>query len=275
MKYSRREFVTAAGAGLASVAIGQPGSDADLIERIGLQLYKVRDAMKSDLEGTLAAIGYREVEFAGYFGRTAARIGEVLRTNGLDAPSAHVGIEMLGEKWGAMLDDAHAAGHRYLVIPWIDEADRMDLDGYRRIAERLNRAGDLAAQSGIRLAYHNHDFEFPSIAGRIPYDVLLEATEPKLVSFEMDLYWITKGGQNPLDYFARWPGRFPMVHVKDSAGPPKHRMVAVGAGTIDWRALFAERKQAGIEHFFVEHDEPADPFASIMASYRYLRDLRF
>jgi sugar phosphate isomerase/epimerase len=109
----------------------------------------------------------------------------------------------------------------------------------------------------------------------LPYDVLLAETDPKLVQLEMDLYWITKGGQDPLAYFGRWPGRFPMVHVKDSAGPPDHRMVEVGAGKIDFKKIFAHSDQAGIRHYFVEHDEPADPFASIRASCEYLKRLEF
>jgi sugar phosphate isomerase/epimerase len=111
--------------------------------------------------------------------------------------------------------------------------------------------------------------------GRTPFDVLLAETDPKLVLMEMDLYWITKAGRNPLDYFAKYPGRTRMVHVKDSKGPPDHVMTEVGAGTIDFKRIFAQRKLAGIEHFFVEHDEPVDPFASIQASYQYLRNLRF
>ena len=107
----------------------------------------------------------------------------------------------------------------------------------------------------------------------MPYDVLLERCEPRYVAFEMDLYWITQGGQDPLAYFARWPGRFPMVHVKDSTGPPDHRMVDVGSGSIPWKAVFARREQAGIRHYFVEHDAPADPLASVRRSYEYLRRL--
>jgi sugar phosphate isomerase/epimerase len=139
----------------------------------------------------------------------------------------------------------------------------------------LNRAGEAASRGGIRFAYHNHDFEFAPMENRLPYDVLLESTDPRHVSFELDLYWITKGGQDPLAYFGRWPGRFRMVHVKDSAGPPEHRMADVGAGTIDWGRIFKHRKEAGTEHFFVERDDPPDPFASVAASYAYLRDLRF
>jgi len=109
----------------------------------------------------------------------------------------------------------------------------------------------------------------------LPYDVLLAETDPKLVQLEMDLYWMVKGGQDPLAYFARWPGRFPMVHVKDSAGPPDHKMTAVGAGKIDFKKIFAQSDHAGIRHYFVEHDNPDDPFASIRASYEYLQRLEF
>jgi sugar phosphate isomerase/epimerase len=125
----------------------------------------------------------------------------------------------------------------------------------------------------VRFAYHNHDVEFPRMEGRIPYDVLLERADPRYVAFEMDLYWITKGGQDPLAYFSRWPGRFPLLHLKDSAGPPGHRMADVGAGVIPWKAILGRRKQAGTEHCFVERDDPPDPIASVRRSYEYLRRL--
>jgi sugar phosphate isomerase/epimerase len=113
------------------------------------------------------------------------------------------------------------------------------------------------------------------VDGKLPYDVLLAETDPKLVQMEMDLYWIIKGGQEPLTYFARWPGRFPMVHVKDSMGPPDNKMADVGAGKIDWKRIFARQEQAGIKHYFVEYDQPPDAFASIRASCDYLKRLEF
>jgi sugar phosphate isomerase/epimerase len=278
---NRRAFLQRTAVGLATFGlprrlVGVPQFTG--LDRIGVQLYTVRDAAQRDLEGTLARvadIGYKEVEFAGYAGRTAAQVRDAIRRAGLRAPSAHVPLAALGQGWDQVLDDAHTVGHRYLVIPWLDEKDRPNLDAYRRIADRFNRAGEAASRAGLRFAYHNHAFEFTRMENRLPYDVLLEATDPRHVLFELDLYWITKGGQDPLAYFARWPGRFRLVHVKDSAGPPEHQMADVGAGTIEWARIFAHRKQAGIEHFFVEHDDPPDPFASIAASYAYLRDLQF
>ena len=127
----------------------------------------------------------------------------------------------------------------------------------------------------MRFAYHNHDFELRSVDGQRPLDLLLKETDPSLVDFEMDLYWVVFGGGDPLDFFNRYPKRFPMVHVKDSAGPPDNRMVDVGQGKIDFRSIFAQSDKAGIKHYFVEHDQPADPIATIRNSYNYLHALRF
>src|SRR6266571_1209784 len=196
-----------------------------------------------------------------------------LLRHGLAAPAAHVSLAP--NEWRAALDAAPVIGHRYLVVPWIAAEARRTLDDYKRMAQRFNQAATAARAAGIQFAYHNHDFEFVPMDGRLPYDVLLAETDPHLVQLEIDLYWITKGGQDPLTYFARWPGRVPLVHVKDSAGPPDHRMVDVGAGTIDWKRIFAQGEQAGIRHCFVEHDAPANAFASIRASYEYLKRLEF
>ena len=273
----RREFLAALAALAAAPGVGELAAlAANRVRQIGVQLYTVRDLLQKDFEGTLArlaAIGFREVEFAGYHGRSPHAVRAALKTAGLDAPSAHVPIEAARDSWPRVLEAAHVTGHTYLVVAWLPEQERRTLDGYRAAADLFNRAGEQARAAGIRFAYHNHAFEFARLEGRIPYDALLERCDPRHVAFEMDLYWITSGGQDPLAYFARWPGRFPMVHVKDSTGPPEHRMVDVGAGTIPWKAIFARREQAGIQHYFVEHDEPTDPLASVRASYEYLRRL--
>jgi sugar phosphate isomerase/epimerase len=277
----RRTFLqqlgsTALAASLPDVSIAARGRAAR-IERVGLQLYTVRRELAKDFEGTLATVaatGYREVEFAGYFGKSPADVRAILDRHGLAAPSVHVG-SVAPDQWRAALDAAHVIGHRYVVIPWIPVEARTGVDGYKRVAANFNRVAEEARAAGLQFAYHNHDFEFGPVAGQLPYEVLLAETDPKLVQMEMDLYWIVKGGQDPLAYFARWPGRFPAVHVKDSAGAPEHRMMAVGAGTIDFKKIFARRAQAGIQHYFVEHDEPTDAFASIRESFGYLKQLEF
>jgi len=276
----RREFVkTLATAG---VAIAVPHArrtthDARRLDKVGIQLYTVRDQMKADFEGTLAhvaEIGYKEVEFAGYFDHTPADVRAILDRHGLSAPSTHIALGEI-DAWKASLDTAKAIGHEYIVVPWIPQEKRLTLDGWKNVAGVFNRAAQLAHDAGLQFAYHNHDFEFPKLEGQVPYDVLLQNTDPKLVQLEIDLYWLTKGGQDPLSYFSRWPGRIPLVHVKDSAGAPEHKMVDVGQGKIDWKRIFAKKEQAGIKHFFVEHDQPPQPFQDIAASYNYLKGLEF
>lgn len=252
------------------------GQRASSLKNIGIQLYSVRRSMERDFEGTLArlaSIGYREVEFAGYFDRTPQEVRRSLARHRLAAPSSHVPIEIVRRDWARTLDTANSIGHRYVVVPWLPEEDQRTLDDFKRVAAEFNRLGAEAGRAGIRFAYHNHDFEFAPIDGHLPYDVLLAETDPASVALELDLMWITKGGQDPLDYFARYPGRFEMVHVKDSSGAPEHQQVDLGRGTIDFRRIFAAREQAGIRHSFVERDDAADEFASGRASYEYLARL--
>jgi sugar phosphate isomerase/epimerase len=261
------------------------------IEKVGVQLYTVREVMKDDFEGKLAkvaAIGYREVEFAGYENRTPQKIRAMLDRHGLTAPSAHVPYKSLGDSWPAALDAAHVVGHEYLVNPYIDDEVRKGPDGWKRAAETFNRAGEASHKAGIQFAYHNHWFEFAPVNGKLPYDILLEECDPKLVKMEMDLCWIEVGGQDPLKYFKKYPGRFPLVHVKDLTRIPKvdasggqsfgdslPEMTEVGSGIIDWKTIFRQGEKAGIKHYFVEHDHPRDPFASIKASYEYLSKVQF
>ncbi|PYO92081.1 MAG: sugar phosphate isomerase/epimerase [Gemmatimonadetes bacterium] len=251
MRSDRREFVKTLAA--AGIAIACPGA--------------LRTARAA--EG-----GHQEAEFAGYHNHSPADVRAILDRHGLSAPSTHVPFES-DDQWKAALDAAKTIGHEYIVMPFIPAERRKTLDDWKNFAQVFNHAGQAAHDAGIQFAYHNHDFEFPKLDGQIPYDVLLQNTDPKLVQLEIDLYWITKAGQDPLAYFARWPGRVPLVHVKDSAGPPEHKMVDVGQGKIDWKRIFAKKDQAGIKHFIVEHDQPPQPFEDIATSARYLKSLEF
>ena len=246
----------------------------DGLERIGLQLYTVRDLMRADVARTLekvARAGYREVEFAGYFGETPARIRGLLDSLGLASPSTHLSLEDLRSGLSRTLDLAETIGHRYLVVPSLDAKDRRTLDDYRRVAGDLNRAGEAARARGFQVAYHNHDFELHALGAVRPYDVLLRETDPALVGFEMDFYWMASGRADPLAYFRRHPGRFHLCHLKDM--DRGGRMADVGAGRLDFRAILERRVQAGLRHYYVEHDRPDDPLASIRASHRYLQEL--
>lgn len=246
------------------------------LERIGVQLYTVRSLMEADFAGTLAAVaaaGYQEVEFAGYFDHSPQEVKAVLDRVGLTAPAAHVPLDALTQDLEGTIEAARTVGHDYLVCPWLAPEDRVSIERYQELAAVWNQVGQACSDAGLRFGYHNHDFEFEAIGDRIPFDVLLQETDPELVDFELDLFWITKGGQDPRRYFERYPGRFSLCHVKDMAADGE--MVDVGKGEMDFAAIFAQIEQAGLKHFFVEHDQPADPLASIAASHDHLEALRF
>ena len=257
-----------------------PRTPAQQPEEWGLQLYTVRSLMAEDVERTLAevaAIGYGEVEFAGYFGRPPAQVKASLDAEGLVAPAVHLSLEELRSTFDEAVLAAQTIGHRYFVLPFISGSDRPSGsgaeigDGYSRLAGEMNDIGQRCQEAGLRFAYHNHDFELVETDGVRPLDILLDRTDPGLVDFELDFYWLEHGGGDPFDYFARHPGRFSLCHVKDRT--PSGDMVDVGAGAIDFAAIFERSAEAGLLHYFVEHDSPGDPLQSVRASYDHLAGL--
>ena len=292
---NRRRFVRQSSAaalagavlGPTALAAGRAAQAAGVPETLGIQLYSLRELLPADVNGVLDALrraGYGEVETAGYADRDPAAFGAALAAHGLRSPSAHAmlrevvaGAPSMAEADLPDLDTAlehcRAVGHDYLVVPWLPPDGRPDRDGYLALADVLNGLGERARAAGVQLGYHNHDFEFETFGGATPaYDDFVARLEPDLVVLELDLYWVTRAGYDPLDYFRRFPGRFPLWHVKDGAGPDLE-MVPVGDGRIDFGRLFAASAQAGLRHAFVEHDNPADPLAMARASLDHLRSL--
>lgn len=265
------------------------------IKKVGLQLYTVRSEMPKDFEGTIAkvaATGYKEVEFAGYFGHSPKEVRSIVDKNGLSSPSTHIPYDVVENKWPETLEAAHTIGHEYIVCPWLDEKQR-NADGWKRAAELFNKAGEASKKAEIQFCYHNHSFEFAPVdglGGKLAYDYLLDATDRKFVKMEMDLCWISVAAKDPISYFDKYPGRFPLVHVKDYVYDPnatssyagatgsvefKGRLADVGKGTIDFKRIFAASEKGGIKHYFVENDDAKKPFEDIKISYDYLSDLRF
>lgn len=282
---NRRSFLARAASGAAgALCLGRPGLIASAVrpvklKAVGAQLYTVRRELEKDFEGTLsrvAALGYREVEFAGYFGRKPEEVRRALVRHGLAAPAAHFQLMDWRGSLQPLIDAAHVIGHKYLLLAWTPPEERKSSDDYRRLADLCNRAGEQLHGAGLQFAYHNHDFEFAEMEGRVPYDLLLERTDPKLVKLEMDLYWIVKGGGSPVEYFERWPGRYPLLHVKDMDATAKRDFTEVGRGVIDFKSIFAHAARAGVRHYFVEQDEtPGSPFDSLKISIGNLRRLEF
>jgi sugar phosphate isomerase/epimerase len=294
---NRRTFIETSVATAVLSSLPQKSfAEEHKITKIGLQLYTVRDAMKADFAGTIgkvAAIGYKEMEFAGYFDHAAKDVRAILDMNGLTSPSCHVAYDVVEKKLPETLESAHVIGQTFVVCPYIDEKLRKAPDGYKRVADLFNKAGEASKRAGIQFAYHNHYWEFepdPQLGGKFPYDFLLESTDAKDVKMELDLCWISVAGQDPVAYFKKYPGRFPLVHVKDMKKLPnlkpdqiatlnmeqvEKEMTSVGDGIIDWKRIFAAGSIGGIQHYFVENDAPKDAFANIAASYKYLSQLQF
>jgi len=269
-RFLRSSTILAAGAGLPLTALAQ----SRRVENVGLQLYTLRNEMSRDFDGTLARVaelGFKEMEFAGYFGRSPAQVRQTLDQNGMSSPAAHIQLQALQDDLEGEVERAAILGQKYIVVPILPESQRSIAD-YQRTANYLNVAGEMCKQFGIKMGYHNHNFEFVMTDGRLPYDVLLEETEVDLVDMELDLYWIRNAGVDPIPYFEKHPGRFTMLHVKDM--DEFGRMAVVGRGEINFVEIFGYADTAGFKHFFVEHDRPGrDGLASIAESIYTVRNI--
>lgn len=272
---NRRQLLAATAAAGVVAATGIPSTAGAQTKRLpGVQLYTVRDSMAKDVEKTLqaiAGIGYREVEFAGYFTRSAKDIKEMLARFDLASPSTHVNGETVQQDPAPFVDLAAEIGHEYVTMAWMQPENRETADDWKRWVDVANRLGEACRKNGLRAAYHNHDFEFQAIDGIVPFELLLAETDPGLVDFEVDFYWVREAGQSIRDVLAMAPERMVLSHIKD-----RHvdgRMVDVGDGTIDFAAILADPVAASIRHCFVEHDIPDDPFRSVAASHQVLRKI--
>jgi len=277
---NRRQFLTRGAIGAA--ALTGPNwlraEAATKLSKIGLQLYTVRNEMDRDFEGSLkrvAELGYHEVEFAGYYNRAPKDVRAILDRYGLTSPAAHVPLKDVQSNLDKTIEVAKVIGHQFLICPYLEDKDRRSLDDYKRHAATFNKAGEACQKAGIQFGYHNHDFEFQSFGGKMAYDQLLADTDKKLVTMELDLYWIAKANQDPLAYMARHTGRFTLFHVKEMDKTDKRGITEVGRGVIDFKTIFAKSKGA-IKHYFVEQDTcPGSPFDSIKLSIDYLKQLEF
>ena len=258
----------------------------------GLALYTVRDAMAENATVTLQAVadaGYRNIEAAGYedgkfYNMEPLEFKKQLGDLGLKPISTHQGSVTL-ENADAMIADVKAAGFEYFVVPvppmghfTVDEKTRVMgmTGGAENLAGILTTLGEKCRKAGIKLLYHNHDFEFKKDAdGIVPIDYLLENTDPKIVNFQMDLFWVTKAGADPVAYFEKYPGRFTIWHVKDM--DDQGRFAPVGNGTIDFARILAQKKKSGMKYYMVEQDRTFDmePLEAIKISHKGLRKFGF
>jgi sugar phosphate isomerase/epimerase len=266
----------ASGAAASTFLCGTPASWASSLEwPIGLQLYSVRDSLPKDFDGTLhqlAAMGYRECEGAGFFGHSAADVKKSMSQAGLQCVSAHYSLQLL-QSPDEILSYGRDLGLEYIVCSspmprdpakakghgWAAAVESMSADDWKWVADQLNTIGKRVQAAGMKFGYHNHYAEFHQHDGFLPYDVLLESTDAKLVDMEMDCGWVVIGGQTPEDYLTRYPNRYVMLHVKEfkldgwKPGTPPVS-TELGRGSIDYKSIFAAAKKARVKHIFVEQE---------------------
>lgn len=273
--------------GQASAATGNLGP-------IGLQLYSVKDVIEQDLRGTLqqlSDIGYQEVEsYPGqqghYFGMEPKEFSSMLQGMGMELVSSHFGSGNPGgqaaswrqatmlHKFDELVSKAAETGQKFLTCSSLSQELRRTPDDLKRTADLFNRTGEICRDAGLQFAYHNHAFEFEQVGDMMVYDYLLENTDPDLVKYEMDIFWVVAGGQDPIAYINKYPNRFPLGHVKDMSKEDPKKNTEIGSGAIDYLTILNAAQDAGMEHFLVEQESFTRPsIESMRMNYNYLSSL--
>ncbi len=299
MDKSRRDFLklaAVAGAGLTAVGCGSGEPELESVDvavetftgPLGVELYTVRDDLGDRAEETLrriAEIGYVELEHQWADVKTMLPL---LKSVGLRPISLAIDTALVTDADRAVsLDEtaaeAREAGADYFMFPALPEEMRGDLDAYRRFADQFNQAGEIAMKHDVLLCYHNHAFEFEPMGGSTPFDVMVERFDPTVAAFEIDVFWVTVAGHDPVEVIRQLDGRAPLLHLKDLAAGaevrynqdvPRDLFMEVGAGIVDFAAVLRQASASGVRHLFVEQDHtPADQVDSLRQSYDYLRSL--
>jgi sugar phosphate isomerase/epimerase len=293
---NRRDFLKISAAGALGVMALSPlacsngcGTDRKSFG-VGLQLYSIRDAMDADVVGTLqklSEMGYKNLELAGYadgkFYKYAPKeFGKIVKDLGMEIISSHTSVEAEGitlERAKLMADTHAEVGVKYCVQPWVNDEDRT-IDTYKKMIGDWNEVGKIMKSVGIQFAYHNHNFEFVNVDGIVPYyDIFMPEMDADLITMELDMFWANKAGQDPVEMFKKYPGRFQLFHFKDMATNQapfydviKDDITSVGAGVIDFKRIMAAKETAGMKYMFVEDDNQGNgkPFEALETSIKNL-----
>ncbi len=243
--------------------------------QVAIQLYTVRDQTAEDMLGTLAKlgdIGYQAVEFAGYGNSEPKAIREALDKAGIAGVAAHVPLTRIDAEFDTVVEEMHIIGARHLIIPWLPPEQRNQA-GYDHVIETLNTRAPEARAAGLRLGYHNHDFEFIAVDGIMPFDRIAESTDPSLVSLEIDAGWVTYAGQDPVAIIKQYAGRVPLIHAKEEQVDGVDDLPAPGSGPLPWEAIVAAGNASGAEYLIAEDDKPLDSMKTAAAAYANLTRL--
>ena len=286
---NRRTFLAQAGLASAAIMLAPELLKAAGKHYPGLQLYTLRDQLPKDVKGVIAKVakaGYKEVETfgydmkTGYWGLHTADFGKLLKDNGLTTPSGHYGIDSFFGKGDTdelkrYIEVAKTLGQTYVVIPSLNGEFIKTVDECKAVAEKMNKAADICKASGLKLGYHNHNFEWKPLGGGSTfYDTILKETDPKLVHMEMDIFWVVRAGQDPIKILKKHAGRYALVHVKDRDKTKTDLNTEIGKGSIDFKSIIPAAKAAGVTHFIMEQENftNIDPYVSIAESCNYMKN---
>ncbi len=284
---NRRHFLKTSGLLSAGLLIN-PSELLKTKKVAGIQLYSLRELITKDPTSVInkvAMAGYKELEMYGlspsqtFFGLSVKDFAALLKQNGLKSPSGHYAPEKFLFENGSddevkrLCDVGQMLGHQYIVVPYLAEDRRKTIDQYKRIAARMNKAGEICKAANLQLAYHNHAFEFDNLGGEKGYDILLKDMDSSLVKMELDIYWVVVAGYDPVQIFKDNPGRFPMLHVKDMDKADKKMNTEIGNGSIDFKKILKSARLAGVKHYYVEQENNYQPniMGSIQTSSNYVR----
>jgi sugar phosphate isomerase/epimerase len=319
---SRKAFLKQTSLLLSATLLAQSNLYASLtgerkIKSVGLQLWSLAKLLEKDASGTLKMLskqGYKEVELygpypfstekdqlswkniiplvgfskSGYYGFSVKEFSSILKDNGMSSPSMHVGLDTLRHNLEGVAEAAHILGQQYAGIAAIPDEERKNLDGYKRIADEFNTIGEKARKLGIRFLYHNHGYGFKEMEGSIPYDILIERTDPDLVFLEMDVYWTIAAGADPVKLLDKNKGRYKLMHVKDmtqriafsgDGGNPSQwielfpYITDAGSGILDFKTIISHALSSGVDHFILENDAMANPSVSLKNGYQFMSKL--
>ncbi len=282
LTWTRRNFLRGISLGVPALSLSR-FAFAGARQPLGVQLYTVRNLAEQDLPGVLAqirSIGYEEVEtYWNVYSHPAHQLRQMILDHGLRVPSGHFDYDGFDRK----LDYANELGVRYMICPMLPKNMWNFVEGFQRAADQFNQWGEKTRALGMRFAFHNHDYEFQQFGSKTGFDVLMERTDPKLVEWEMDCYWVTQAGQDPVAMLRKYRDRIRLLHLKDRKPgyPTSHKLDAaaehfteVGTGSIDWKKVLAVAHQQGIRYYFVEQDTTTlPPMESLQISYRNLRKI--
>jgi sugar phosphate isomerase/epimerase len=313
----RRDFIKNSALATASLASLDAFSEIKKMKKVGVQLFSLPKMLDQNFEESmkmLAKIGFKDIEMygpypfsvptahaswnavtpqlgfsgSGYFGNSIDDVKKIFDDNGLSTNSAHTDLDTLKNNMGQLAAAANTLGQKYVVLPAIPEAERKNLDAYKRIAETFNKIGESAIKEGIRFAYHNHGYGLNPIEGQTPLDLILEQTDPNLVFFEMDIYWTSAGGASPIEYLKKYPNRYKLMHLKDMkeaktfAGDGSNAsqwialfpyMTTAGNGVLNVKKIVETALKSGVQHFYVEQDMVAEPEIALKKSFDFVNKI--